>query len=62
MKVQLQYPNEKFTLNMEQAIGSIRKFLDFEIDKAICFHGGVCSEKVKERLSTLATGKYSLEK
>ena len=59
---QLQYPNEKFTLNMDEAIGSIRKFLDFDIDQAICFHGGVSSEKVKERLSTLATGEYFLKK
>ena len=42
---------------MEEAIGSLRKFLDFDIDKAICFHGGVSREGVKERLSTLAAGK-----
>ena len=58
---QLQYPNEKYTLNMEQAKQSISRFLDYEIDKAICFHGGVCSEEVKERLSTLAAGEYSLK-
>jgi glyoxylase-like metal-dependent hydrolase (beta-lactamase superfamily II) len=57
---QLQYPNEKYTLNMEQAKQSISRFLDYEIDKAICFHGGVCREAVKERLSTLAAGKLSL--
>ena len=51
---ELQYPNEKFTLNMDEAIRSIRKFLDFGTltKEAICFHGGVSSEKVKERLST----------
>jgi glyoxylase-like metal-dependent hydrolase (beta-lactamase superfamily II) len=59
---QLKYPNEKFTLNMEEAVGSLRKFLDYDIDQAICFHGGVSREKVKERLSTLAAGDYSLEK
>ena len=56
----LQYPNEKYTLNMEQAKQSISRFLDYEIDKAICFHGGVCRKAVKERLSTLAAGKLSL--
>jgi glyoxylase-like metal-dependent hydrolase (beta-lactamase superfamily II) len=54
---QLQYPNEKYTLDMEQAKQSISRFLDYEIDKVICFHGGVCSEQVMERLSTLAAGK-----
>ena len=43
---QLQYPNEKYTLNMEQAKQSISRFLDYEIDKVICFHGGVCSEQL----------------
>lgn len=59
---QLQYPNEKFTLNMEEAIRSLRKLLDYDIDQAICFHGGVSRENVKERLSILATGNDSLEK
>jgi glyoxylase-like metal-dependent hydrolase (beta-lactamase superfamily II) len=54
---QLQYPNEKYTLDTEQAKQSISRFLDYEIDKVICFHGGVCSEQIMERLSALAAGK-----
>lgn len=53
---QLQYPNKKFTLDMEQALVSLNRFLDYEIDTVICFHGGVCTDQVNERLSTLAAG------
>jgi glyoxylase-like metal-dependent hydrolase (beta-lactamase superfamily II) len=50
---QLQYPSKRYTLNMKQAIVSINRFLDYEIDTAICFHGGVCKGNIKERLLTL---------
>ncbi|MEH7414924.1 MBL fold metallo-hydrolase [Neobacillus drentensis] len=56
---QLQYPTKKFTLDMDQAIQSITRFLDYEIDKAICFHGGVCKNQVMERLAALAAGKVT---
>lgn len=59
---QLQYPTKKFTLDMEQAIQSLTRFLDYEIDNAICFHGGVCKDQVMERLTALASGKVTLEK
>ncbi|MDR7236395.1 MBL fold metallo-hydrolase [Neobacillus drentensis] len=51
---QLQYPNKKFTLDMEQAIDSLNKFMDYEMDHVICFHGGLCSGQIKERISKLA--------
>ncbi|MBT2654988.1 MBL fold metallo-hydrolase [Bacillus sp. ISL-18] len=56
---QLHYPTKKFTLDMEQALQSITRFLDYEIDKVICFHGGVCKNQVKERLSDLAERKVA---
>lgn len=57
---QLLYPTKKYTLDMEQAIQSINRFLDYEIDNVICFHGGVCKNHIKERLSTLAAGEKTL--
>lgn len=53
---QLQYPNKVYTLDMEQAIQSLDRFLDYEIDQVICYHGGVCRDHIQERLSTLAAG------
>jgi glyoxylase-like metal-dependent hydrolase (beta-lactamase superfamily II) len=58
---QLQNPNKRYTLNMEQAIQSINRFLDYQLDNVICFHGGVCREHIKESLSILAAGKKTLE-
>ena len=56
-KGQIQLPNPKFTLDMDQAIASLYKFQDFDIQTAICYHGGVCKEGVKERISLLAASK-----
>lgn len=53
----IQLPNPKFTLDMDQAIVSLNKFQDFNIQTAICYHGGVCKERVKESISVLAAGK-----
>jgi glyoxylase-like metal-dependent hydrolase (beta-lactamase superfamily II) len=54
---QLRYPNKKYTLDMEQAIQSISRFLDYKINRVFCYHGGICKENIKECLSTLASGK-----
>ncbi|MEH7252387.1 MBL fold metallo-hydrolase [Neobacillus niacini] len=54
---QLHYPNPIYTLDMEQAKQSISRFLDYDIDKVICFHGGICKDHVKETISALAEGK-----
>jgi glyoxylase-like metal-dependent hydrolase (beta-lactamase superfamily II) len=58
----LLYPNAVYTLDMEQAIQSLSRFQDYDIDHVICFHGGVCSDHIKESLSILAAGKKILEK
>ena len=51
---QLQIPNPKFTLDMDEALISLNKLLKFDIETAICFHGGVCQGGIKKRISTLA--------
>lgn len=37
----LEGPRERATPNMPQAMESIRRFLDFEIDTVVCYHGGL---------------------
>lgn len=54
---QLQYPNPRYTLDKEGAIKSLNKFLDLEIETAICYHGGICKGNLKERLKELIAGK-----
>jgi glyoxylase-like metal-dependent hydrolase (beta-lactamase superfamily II) len=34
-------PNPQYTLNMAQARESVQKFLKYDIEKIICYHGGV---------------------
>jgi glyoxylase-like metal-dependent hydrolase (beta-lactamase superfamily II) len=53
---QLHYPSKRYTLDMNQAIQSLNRFLDYEIDQVICFHGGVCNDGIKERITALAAG------
>ncbi|QMV40303.1 MBL fold metallo-hydrolase [Cohnella cholangitidis] len=47
-------PVRQTTLDMETAILSIRKLLDYEIDKVICYHGGLCSDNVQDQLKIVA--------
>lgn len=54
---QLHDPNPIYTLDMERAKQSISRFLDYQIDQVICFHGGICKDHVKGNISALAEGK-----
>lgn len=40
--------NPQYTLDMEEAKNSIKKLLDYDIQRVICYHGGICTENVKE--------------
>jgi glyoxylase-like metal-dependent hydrolase (beta-lactamase superfamily II) len=46
-------PNPQFTLNMEQALESQKKFTSLDIANAICYHGGLCDDQVNEQLREL---------
>jgi glyoxylase-like metal-dependent hydrolase (beta-lactamase superfamily II) len=46
-------PNPQYTLDMEGAFQSINKFLDLEIQRAFCFHGGICEGQVIESIERL---------
>ncbi|MBP1870235.1 glyoxylase-like metal-dependent hydrolase (beta-lactamase superfamily II) [Clostridium tertium] len=35
---------------MEKAKNSIRKLLDYDIEKIICYHGGVYTKNIRESL------------
>lgn len=47
-------PNPPVTPDMEKAMKSIQKFVDYDIENVICFHGGVISENAKEQIVALA--------
>jgi glyoxylase-like metal-dependent hydrolase (beta-lactamase superfamily II) len=42
------------TPNMPLAFESLKKFSAFDIKKAICYHGGLCTEQVNEQFAKLA--------
>ncbi|WP_239617241.1 MBL fold metallo-hydrolase [Cohnella mopanensis] len=46
-------PVPQTTLDMESAIQSLRKLLDYEIEKVICYHGGLCTDNILEQLNKL---------
>jgi len=49
----LELANPQFTLDMEEAIGSVRRLLEYEIERLICYHGGLFAGDAKEGLRLL---------
>lgn len=47
-------PNEQATPDMPLALESQKKFTNFDIDKVICYHGGLCSNDVNAQFAELA--------
>jgi glyoxylase-like metal-dependent hydrolase (beta-lactamase superfamily II) len=43
-----------FTFDMEQARQSVKKLLDYDIEKIICYHGGVYESDIKEALRKIS--------
>lgn len=50
---QLQPPAPEHSVDIHQAISSLKKLLAFDIDKVICCHGGLCSDNIREQISQL---------
>lgn len=49
----LQGPAQKTTLDMNTALASLEKYLDFDIESVICYHGGICTNAPKEQIQNL---------
>lgn len=43
-------PNPTFTLDMKQAIESLKKLLNYDIKTVICYHGGIFTDRPNERI------------
>ena len=54
----LDIANPQFTLDLPQAIASVRKLQNLSIQKMICYHGGLVENGIQEKLSDLVK-KYS---
>jgi glyoxylase-like metal-dependent hydrolase (beta-lactamase superfamily II) len=51
---QLQGPIPEYALDYDLAIKSISKFMAYDIDTVICFHGGLFNNNSNQRISELA--------
>ncbi|GIP35665.1 MBL fold metallo-hydrolase [Paenibacillus sp. J2TS4] len=49
----LDIANPKFTLDMVEAVRSVQRLLDYDIDQIICYHGGLFHGIVKQALRQL---------
>lgn len=45
--------NPQYTLDMDNAKKSIKKLLDYEIDRIVCYHGGIYTKNIKESLQNI---------
>jgi glyoxylase-like metal-dependent hydrolase (beta-lactamase superfamily II) len=50
-------PDPKFTLDLDEARLSVARLLDWDIDTVITYHGGVCNDRIKERLAEIASNR-----
>lgn len=50
-------PNATHTPNLEQALQSVGKLSELDIETAITYHGGICTKQIKERLKEIAQGR-----
>lgn len=49
----LQIANPSFTLDLKEAVRSVRKLLSYDVDQLICYHGGLFTGDVKSALTDL---------
>ncbi|WP_257348853.1 MBL fold metallo-hydrolase [Pseudalkalibacillus decolorationis] len=49
----LQGPHQPSTPDMDTAFQSMKKYMDFDIEKVVCYHGGLSQNNVKNQLEDL---------
>lgn len=49
----LETANPRYTLDNDNAYQSMRKFLNFDIEKLICYHGGVITQDIRTLIEAL---------
>lgn len=51
-------PDTHYTMDLPKALKSVEKLLNYEIENVICYHGGLITGNIKERLEEISkTGK-----
>jgi glyoxylase-like metal-dependent hydrolase (beta-lactamase superfamily II) len=57
---QLIGPDPRFTLDMDLAVKSLQKLLQYDIETVICYHGGRYLGNANQRIAELASGQWDL--
>jgi glyoxylase-like metal-dependent hydrolase (beta-lactamase superfamily II) len=50
-------PDPRFALDLQTAMKSLEKLLDYDIQTVICYHGGLVTEHVRESLLSIIRGE-----
>lgn len=48
-------PNPKFTYNMEEAVASLKKLSQYDIETVICYHGGIYRGHANQKINELSS-------
>lgn len=54
---QLFGPNPAYTYDIEEAIKSLKKLVQYDIETVICYHGGIFNKNVNQRIVELSGNK-----
>jgi glyoxylase-like metal-dependent hydrolase (beta-lactamase superfamily II) len=57
---ELKAPTSQTTPDLPTALQSLSKFLDYNIDKVICFHGGLSTNQVNQQIRALIDTKKNV--
>jgi glyoxylase-like metal-dependent hydrolase (beta-lactamase superfamily II) len=49
-------PSGQFTVDMKSALESVGKLAHLVIEAVICFHGGICTDNIREQLTEITNG------
>jgi glyoxylase-like metal-dependent hydrolase (beta-lactamase superfamily II) len=47
-------PNPQFTYNMEEALNSLKKLSNYDINTVICYHGGIYKDNINQRIQEIS--------
>ncbi|MFZ7103025.1 MAG: MBL fold metallo-hydrolase [Peptococcaceae bacterium] len=52
-------PNPEYTFDLDLAVKSLQKLLNYDIQKVICYHGGLYEDNPNRRIAALAKGNLN---
>lgn len=50
-------PDPQYCIDADLAVNSLKKFVQYDIETVICYHGGLYKDNVNRRIAELANGQ-----